>query len=160
MKLIKIITYTTLCILCLLVSCQKTEKKEANVFNSEKKKDENIYIQSNSIADDLIDMESAKKIAVSKEKEMFLFFLDKPLTDFFKDAGYLHRLKEVKNTWRVYNDSNYIIIIGSVAKSDTDVYVFSTVFSDDGDGQFNLVFQKIGKDILFGEYPKKLIPYK
>lgn len=159
MKFTRIITFTTL-ILFLFLNCQKSDKKEKAVSHIENNQDENNFIQSNSIADDLIDLETKNKISESKEKDMFLYFLDKPLTDFFNDAGFGHRLNEVKNTWRVYNDTNYIIIVGSVAKNDNEAHIFCAVFSDDKKGKFNMVFQKIGKEIFFGKYPKNVIPYK
>lgn len=66
---------------------------------------------------------------------------------------------EMTSTWNLYEDENYLIMTGSVAKSDSDVYIFTILFQDNGEGIFDILYEEVG-DIKKGIYPKNIIPYE
>lgn len=114
-------------------------------------------LNSNEIALKLVRLENEKIISQSDKKNDFFRFLDNIYLK-FESYGYGHRIKEMTSTWNLYEDKNYLIMTGSVAKSDKDIYIFTMVFDNKNNGTFEIVYEEVD-NIKSGNYPKNIIPY-
>jgi hypothetical protein len=115
-------------------------------------------LNTNEIALDLAKLENNGLITQSDKKDDFFRFLQE-IYQKFEDYGYGHRITEMNSTWNLYEDDDYLIMTGSVAKSDYDVYMFTILFLDKGEGVFEIVYEEVG-DLRIGSYPKYIIPYE
>lgn len=70
----------------------------------------------------------------------------------------MHKFEETKDTWTLYKLKENIVVIGSAAKNDLTAYNFSAVFNDDGKGNIEMTFCRLGNETLLGEFPHNLIP--
>ena len=98
-----------------------------------------------------------------KRDAFFSLFKDGFIRDNFEIGGYDHRLDECITKWLMFEDSEHLVICGSVATSDLKSHAFVWVLSDDmkTDGKLRTVFFQIGRKMMVGhEYPRNLIPYK
>ena len=114
-------------------------------------------ISTNEIALDLVKLENEGIISQSDKKDAFFRFIDEIYLK-FDDYGYGHRIDEMTSTWNLYEDDSYIIMTGSVAKTNTDIYIFTILFQDKGDGVFDIVYEEVGNKKI-GSYPKDIIPF-
>ena len=95
-----------------------------------------------------------------EEKDVLLKMLSDWIDKIFIVGGYDHRLTECQENWRVFDDLGHLVFTGSVAKSDTEVYLFTWVI-EKNEGDLNTIFLQIGDSIEKGsEYPKSLLPYR
>ncbi len=114
-------------------------------------------IHSNEIALSLSKLERKGEISQSNKKDDFFRFLD-PIISSFDSLGYGHRINEITETWNLYEDQNYLIMTGSVAKTDDEIYIFTIVYNDRKNGNFKIVYEEIGND-KSGKYPEDIIPF-
>lgn len=115
-------------------------------------------LHKNEIALLLIRMEKEGRISQPEaEKELFFMAAKSKMFDSFKQVGFSHRIQEMTTTWRLYHDKNYLIITGSVAKSDNDIYMFVIVYQWKNEG-WEIVYTEIG-DTKVGVYPENIIPF-
>lgn len=92
-------------------------------------------------------------------KAAFLNDYGKKMEDYFETAGYDYRLDECKSAWKVFRDGDWVIIVGSVAKSHPEGFMFSWVIRIDGQ-DVDWEFLRLGDKPGFGTYPSGVLPYK
>lgn len=115
-------------------------------------------ISTNEIALALVKLENEGLISQSEKKYAFFRFLDEIYLK-FDNYGYGHRIDEMTSTWNLYEDGSYLIMTGSVAKTDKDIYIFTILFQDKEIGVYDIVYEEVGRKKI-GSYPKDIIPYK
>lgn len=115
-------------------------------------------LHTNEIALSLSKLEREGKISQSERKDDFFRFFSDPIIISFDSLGYGHRINEITETWNLYEDQNYLIMTGSVAKTDDEIYIFTIVFNDRKNGNFEMVYVEIGEN-KSGKYPENIFPF-
>ena len=113
-------------------------------------------IETNDISFKLVRMEEKGEIQQSEKREEFFYLFD--MNEYFTELGYGYRIDEIQDTWRLYEDKEYFIFTGTVAKADKDYYIFLIVLQNLGEGDYEFIFEQIGREITLGEYPSNIIP--
>lgn len=113
-------------------------------------------LNTNEIALKLAVMEEKGLVSQSEKREAFLLFFQSEIISYFESQGFGYRIGENAETWRTYSDNNYFILTGSVAKTDNDIYIFTSVYKGIGNG-FELIYAQVG-DKKYGQYPENIIP--
>lgn len=114
-------------------------------------------LHTNEIALDLIRLERDGTISQSERKDDFMLFFEEEMISSFEAKGFGHRIEEIKENWTLYEDKSFLISTGSVAKTEEDIYVFTLVYKDHGEGEFSVIYWQIGQE-KEGEYPDDIIP--
>lgn len=114
-------------------------------------------LHGNEIALELVRLEREGIITQSERKDDFLHFFEEDMINYFTAKGLGHRIIEIKENWNVYEDKDFFILTGSVARTDEEVHVFTLVYKDQGEGKFSLVYIQIGEK-KEGKYPEDIIP--
>ena len=114
-------------------------------------------LNTNEIALELVKLEKEGKIQQSDRRDAFILFFEDTLINNFISDGYGHRIKEIKENWKIYEDKEFIIFIGSIAKTDNEIYVFTLVYENLNEGKYDLIYKQIGEKIV-GKYPNKILP--
>ena len=110
-------------------------------------------LHTNKRALQLAKFEREGKIRQAADKNEFFRLVGDQIADNMADAGYGHRIRDMRSTWNVYEDKDYDIVTGSVAKTDSDIFMFLLVHDRKG----GPVFQAIGER-SDGQYPAGIIP--
>ena len=118
---------------------------------------DNSTMHSSDIALKLKKLENNGTVSQSDRKDSFLLFIEQDLFSTFTEMGFGHRIQEIKENWNIYEDKEFVIITGSVAKEDNDIYMFTIVLEDADSGKFHSKYIQIGSDIS-GTYPRNIIP--
>ena len=114
-------------------------------------------LHTNEIALELVTQEREGEIRQSERKDDFILFFEDVLVNNFISEGYGYRINEIKENWNVYEDKGFVILTGSIAKTDNDIYVFTIVYKDQSEGLFDNVYKQIGNKKT-GNYPTNIIP--
>lgn len=113
----------------------------------------------NKYALELATLESKGQLKQSERKDAFLSDLFQPfIKNTFQVGGFDHRLREIQSNWKIFEDLNFVIFCGSVAKSDIEICVFVWVLKE-SKGRYDTVYLQIGEKVEEGsEYPASIVP--
>ena len=118
------------------------------------KEERNITENSNVLK--IIELEEAGKIKESNHKKKFQQVFYPIIIDGFIKDGFAYRIKENSELWRVYSDKEFYILIGTIAKNDNDLFMFTMVYQKAVDS-WKIIDLEIGNQKI-GNYPKNIIP--
>jgi len=117
-------------------------------------------LEHNDYALDLVKLHLMGHLDETERRSAFMSDVFQPYIERnLRIGGYDHRLTEMQDNWKIFEDSGFVIFCGSVAKSDNNVYAFVWVLEDMSGGNYVAVFLQVGKTIVYGtEYPSWIVP--
>ena len=109
-------------------------------------------------------IKESSKMKVILEESGYFDDLEKTLIQ----EGYGYRIKDSRYQWKLFEDNNHLITIGTAYRNKNSGYGFVLVekfFLEEEMRNFEVkvkrVFYKFGSDVRYGKkYPKNIIPYK
>ena len=101
------------------------------------------------------------EIEESEKKEALFSFSNNFFLQAFVDMGLDYRIKDNIEAWKLFENREHFILIGTVYESENKGFGFVWVLKDNipQNGNLNTVFFKVGDEIISGNfYPKGIIP--
>lgn len=113
-------------------------------------------ITENSTAMKILDLDQSGKIQESSHKKEFQVVFYPTIINGLKEDGLGYKIEENAEMWKVYEDKGYQIIVGTVAKNEYELFMFTTVYRK-VENNWEIVNFQIGNENK-GNYPKDILP--
>jgi hypothetical protein len=113
-------------------------------------------ITENSTAMKILDLDQSGKIQESSHKKEFQVVFYPTIINGLKEDGLGYKIEENAEMWKVYEDKGYQIIVGTVAKNENELFMFTIVYRK-VENNWEIVNFQIGNENK-GNYPKDILP--